>query len=310
MFKHVNQPLLLSFFILLLLQCVHLKQAKEAYQASDYQKTLQLCKQAIQKDSTDSQAHLLLIKCHRQLSEPDTVYTLLLNHHHTILKDPDTRSDLIDLYLYAGQQLYKKPNLRHAYNAIKQAEALNPQTAAQLIKIVAFYCEDGQQNKAKKLLKSFLTENPENETAKTYLAAIEKKATEAASYFEKGKAAYKRGHFITTRTQMNHALKKKPDYTDAKYYLHLAEGRSLLKKGGVNTLWEAIETFGKAMILKPDEAEPHFRMARAYEKKNEHEFVNAIDSYRQALKLNPDGPFSSANQQTHRKEKLDRFWGH
>ena len=110
------------------------------------------------------------------------------------------------------------------------------------------------------------------------------------------------------------AIKLKADFDDARYHLLMVEGRLEFKKATKKSYWDAIDAFGRAAALKSNAAEPHFRLAQAYEKKDPDEFVNAIDEYEAALRLEPDGPFSKASQKKvkelkARKEKMDKFWG-
>lgn len=314
MFKRFYLLNLLLVFILIQFNCAHLKEAKQTYHDQDYKKTIHLCNQAILADSTDGEAYLLLAKAYQKLNQPDSVYQTLNHNRKNILQDPQKKLDVIDLYLFIGMKAYEKEQLRKAYTAINEAEYLKPEEVKQRIQIAKFYYNDGQYSKAKEEFESIHADFPQNETSEKFLSEITQKESEAETFVNKARAAYKKGHFITTQTQCNKALELKPDYNDAKYYLNLAKGRALLKRGDSNNLWEAIEFFGQAMALKPDRAEPHYRMAQAYEKKDEHEFINAIDSYQEALKLDPQGPFAATckmkiNALTKRKEKLDRFWG-
>lgn len=110
------------------------------------------------------------------------------------------------------------------------------------------------------------------------------------------------------------ALKIKPDNTEAKYGLHLARGLWLYKRGDIGELWEAISQFGQASALKPERAEPHYHMARAYEKKDSDEFDNAIQEYEIALQLEPEGKFArQCSQKSKELRALQRrlldFWG-
>lgn len=314
MFKRLFlfEILLISFFFLL--QCAHLEDAKQAYQNQNYKKTILLCKQAIEADSSDSEASLLLAQCYQMLNQPDSVYQTLNRHSKTILQDPNKKSDLIDLYLFVAQKAYDKNQLRRTYEAINQAESYQPDALTQQIQIAEFYYQDQQINKAKERFEAILADNPENITAKKYIEEIKERTTQAEVWVKKARASYKKGHFKTTQKQCTEALTLKPDDNDAKYYLNLAKGSDLLRRGDASNLWDAIEFFGQAMALKPERAEPHYRMAQAYEKKDEHEFINAIDSYKEALRLDPEGPFAATCKKkikalTQRKEKLDRFWG-
>ena len=94
----------------------------------------------------------------------------------------------------------------------------------------------------------------------------------------------------------------------------MARGKILNKKGSKGQLWDAIEAFGNAMMLKPDLAEPHYFLGISYEKKDRNEFDNAINEFKIALEKDPSGQFSKSCRKkikdlTTRRDKMKKFWG-
>jgi len=70
----------------------------------------------------------------------------------------------------------------------------------------------------------------------------------------------------------------------AKYGLAMIEGHRLFNKGSQSALWDSLEKFGQAAYYNPADGEPHYWMARAYEKKDDGDFDLIIETYEKALK--------------------------
>ena len=121
-------------------------------------------------------------------------------------------------------------------------------------------------------------------------------------------------HYEKAKAIFTQALEIKPDFSDAKYSLHIATGLRLYKKGSKAALWGAIMEFGYAAALRPDSAEPHFLSARAYDKKDRNEFDNAIREYELAAEIEPNSELAKkstkkAKELKARRQKLKEFWG-
>ena len=146
------------------------------------------------------------------------------------------------------------------------------------------------------------------------LSEIKKKTQNAYVLHEQGLNALRKGNFKTAKTLFTKAIKEKSNFKEAQYHLLLAVGSLSYKMATKKSCWDAIEAFGKAAAIRSETAEPHYRMARAYERKDPNEFVNAIEEYEMALRLEPEGPFANEckkkiRELKTRKEKLDKFWG-
>ena len=76
-----------------------------------------------------------------------------------------------------------------------------------------------------------------------------------------------------------------PNNVIAQYHIYMKEGKGHHKKGHKNGQWDAIQSFSKAATLIDTLGEPHFWIAKAYEKKDEMDFESALESYDLALKL-------------------------
>lgn len=100
---------------------------------------------------------------------------------------------------------------------------------------------------------------------------------------------------------------------DAKYGISMSKGFQLYNQGSPDKLWDSIEQFGKAAAWKQDKWEPHYWIAKAYEKKdsNDHELI--IESYEQALNSGlPDKLHEEVQTAIEKhikaKEVFDNFW--
>ncbi|MFQ6617365.1 MAG: tetratricopeptide repeat protein, partial [Fidelibacterota bacterium] len=150
----------------------------------------------------------------------------------------------------------------------------------------------------------------EVETAVFRIAEIRKQSVEI---FLKGEKLYAKGDYDGALRNYRRAVKMNGDNAEAKYKLFLTGGIVLFRKGGRWELWDSIVQFGKASQIKPEKAEPHYYMARAYLKKNGRDFDSAIEEYESALKLEPDGKFADEIKKeiVRLKEKRDfyrNFW--
>ena len=104
-----------------------------------------------------------------------------------------------------------------------------------------------------------------------------------------------------------------PNNLIAKYHIHMNEGKSHHKKGHKNGQWDAIQSFSKAASLIDTLGEPHFWIAKAYEKKDEMDFESALESYDIALKLYLPKKIRPAvinkrNDLIKRKKTFEDFW--
>ena len=104
-----------------------------------------------------------------------------------------------------------------------------------------------------------------------------------------------------------------PNNLIAKYHIYMNEGKSHHKKGHKNGQWDAIQSFSKAASLIDTLGEPHFWIAKAYEKKDEMDFESALESYDIALKLYLPKKIRPAvinkrNDLIKRKKTFEDFW--
>jgi len=302
-----------GFFLITLLHCAHLENARKAYSEQNYRETIALCLTAIAADSTDAEAYLLLGKSQMALNDLRKAETSLETALELSPGSSRIRQALSELYMRRADRYHADNDMPRAILQLQKAEKLDPDNPSLILRIADLCFNEGRLDMAKDRYTRLIALKTGTDHAARQLQKIEEKTREADRLTREAVTAIQNDHLVTARTRLMRALAVKSDHQTARYHLLLVEGRLLYQKGSEDALWEALELYGKAMIINPDAAEPHFRMAEAYEKKKEYEFVNAIDEYRLALDKDPDGPFADRCRQriqalTAKKNRLDKFW--
>ncbi len=310
------QPYLsiLCLLIVLPFHCTHLNEARDAFAEKDYRQAINLCKRTIDSDSTDAEAYTLLGKSYHALDSLNLALEATKRAHKLKPNSSEILKEYTQIHIDLGDQALSKENVRKALSHYSSAETLLPNHVNTLQRIADLYFGLGWLDKAQSKYENLLQLTQDSTLALAKLSEIEKRSQKAHSFYRQGLNALKRKKLQTAKLLFSKALKEKSDFTDARYHLHVTEGRLLFTKGPKSALWDAIEAFGKAASLRSEAAEPHFRMAQAYEKKDPDEFINAIDEYETALRLEPKGPFAETckkrtRELKKRKDKLERFWG-
>ncbi len=98
-----------------------------------------------------------------------------------------------------------------------------------------------------------------------------------------GNEFYQSSSYSKAIESYNRALALSPRSKPALYGVAMSNGQINYKKGSPNALWESIEHFGKAAVYAPENGEPHYWMAKAYEKKDDDDFELIIEAYDLAL---------------------------
>jgi len=113
--------------------------------------------------------------------------------------------------------------------------------------------------------------------------------------------------------QFNASLAMDRENKMAKYGLAMIEGHRLFNKGSQSALWDSLEKFGQAAYYNPSDGEPHYWMARAYEKKDDGDFDLIVETYEKALNGTlPDEIKSDTERRLtevkKRKKTYEEFW--
>jgi len=144
------------------------------------------------------------------------------------------------------------------------------------------------------------------------LIELETSNEEAVKIFKEGMELYNSGYYYESVESFEKSLKLQPDNIEYKYMASLSKGRHLVKKGSVGSMWDAIKALGDANYIKPNEIEPVFYTALAYEKKDKKDYDNPIKFYEQASKLAPESELGKqslvkAKELKETKIKMEKF---
>lgn len=145
---------------------------------------------------------------------------------------------------------------------------------------------------------SLLADNPEDNDLK--IALVE-------AYLNIARAGKNRA------VEYKKVLKLDPRNREARYHLAMEDGHRLYKKGSHKALWDALVAFGKAATAVDTLGEPHYWMAKCYEKKDEMDFELILEAYDKALALNiPDDLKPQIERDrvavAHCKTTYENFW--
>ncbi|MCD6115829.1 hypothetical protein J7K93_02340 [bacterium] len=293
--------------------CAHINEAELAFQQKDYKKTIHLCRISIENDSLNTDAM-------RLLSRSYVATDSLINARKMAKRAFDIDTDLrknIKVLAYvlsaSGDKEFNGKNYDYALKWYNDAAEICSTDTRIIRKKADTMLKLHFLDQAQKEYSRLISAGKDTSEIKKILKKIDEGKKLAFSYYKKGLRNLKRGSIVSAAKYFKKAVGKNYDLSDARYYFLLTSGKVSLKSRKKKKLWEAIESFGKAANLHPDSAEPHYFMAKAYERKDSGEFVNAIDEYKKALDLEPNGPYAKkcstkVRTLSRRKKKLDDFW--
>ncbi len=303
--------------IVIFFSCAGNKRLYESYQRSEYETAIAACQQAIARDSTNGEAYWIMGKCYRALGQDEvasSAFTKAMavsaNPKFTIL----AKQELIAIKLDEAQRLLGEKSYSSAIAHYLQVLELDSTNVDAYRHLGECYEQNGFLDRAKYYYEQANRFSSEKAIIMEKILAIDSLSLVADRYFQQGKKHYNAKNDVAAVKNFKQALAAKADHRDAKYYFHIAQGNIFYRRGRLSDCWDAIEHYGKAMSIRPESAEPHFLMAQAYERKDRNEFHNAIEEYRLALDLEPNGPYSAKcktkiKELTERWEKMKKFWG-
>lgn len=302
------------FIILVILSCSHLKDAHQFYNNGDYKAAINECKTAIQSDSTDAEAYFLLGQSYNAIGDLDGAESALATAVELEPESEAFRSELQKVVIAKGKQKFDSGEYYRAIEEYERALELCPKDAQIIEKIGDAFFQAGKHDRAHGDFKRCLAFGGDSSSVNPKLAKIENYRQHAEEIYSKGGVELDKKRYDKAKILFSETLKIKPDFLDAKYSLHIATGLRLLKKGSKSALWDAVMEFGYAAALRSNSAEPHYLMARAYEKKDRNEFDNAIREYELAAEIEPNSELGKksvkkAKELRARKKKLKDFWG-
>ena len=303
--------------LFLLVSCAGMKKAQEFYDQKNYQAAIDECQRAVKKDSTNAEAYVIMGKAYRATNNLDKAVQSFQAAYHIQPKTRTTdqaRTEIITTKLQIADQALTKKNYNTALSVYKEVLEMDSTNFRANYQLAVAYEQNNWLAKAKYYYQRAGKIDTSARDIPKKVAEIDRVTNLAEKYFQKGKKYYLKKKYVSAVRQLKKAIALKDDFQEAKYYYHIAQGKILYRKGKKSQLWDAIDHFGKAMIIHPEKAEPHFYMAQAYEKKDRNEFSNAIDEYKIALEKEPSGPLAKIckrkiRELTARRDKLRKFWG-
>ena len=288
--------------------------ARKEFDTENYANTIKILENVIASDSTNVNALELLCRSYLKLDKTDRAVETLQSLRR---QKPDNKfaiSQLSQIWLKKGNNARESGDLRKALGFYDQAENIAPNTfdvpyekgQAYLSNSFLDYAHE-QMEKASKIA-------PDDPRPRKKLVLISSKKTEAEKLTEEGSTLYKKGRWRNAEKKLNKAISVNGQNKDSKYYLHMARGRRLYKKGSVAAIWDAITDFGLASSIRAEEAEPIYYMAQCYEKKNKKDFTLTVETYRRVVDLAPGTKLAKKsskriNYLLAKKKKLEQFWG-
>jgi tetratricopeptide (TPR) repeat protein len=294
-----------------------MKKANEFYENKNYELTIKECQKAVDKDSLNAEAYLLMGKSYRAMNKIDQAITafktaFLIKPNSSITNK--AKLDLIQAKLFEADMALKEKDYNVAFSQYKDVLELDSTDFRANYQLGLAYEENRWLDKAKDYYDKAILINSAETSILKRLATIDSLTQLAETNFKKGKRYYVQRKNNSAARYLKLAINYKDDFKEAKYYFNMARGKILNKKGNKGQLWDAIEAFGKAMILKPDLAEPHYFLGICYEKKDRNEFDNAINEFKIAIEKEPNGRFASScrkkiKELKNRRDKLKKFWG-
>ncbi len=297
--------------------CAGMKKAHEFYENESYELAIQECERAIAQDSLNAEAHYILGKSYLAQKNVDNAIASLTTAY--VIQPASNITDqakekLITAKLLKGDELLADEDNRDAVAQYREVLNLDSTNFQAYFKLGNYYEGRAYLDRAKDYYSRSEKYSPDSSLVAQKIQAIDSLVKISDSNFSKGLNYYESGKNSSAVRYLKRALQQKQDHEQATYYFHMARGKIFYRKGSKTDCWNAIEQFGKAMIILPESPEPNYFMAKAYEKKDREEFDNAIEQYKKALEKDPDGAFARASKRkirelTTRRDKLREFWG-
>ncbi len=299
--------------LLFLFSCTPTKVAQKSFDERDYAATISYCQNALAADSTNAALHFLLAQSYARM---DSIDRALFSYERANYYQPENDSYRANYYLTVIQrgEMFLPDDAKSALSYFENAIKIDAARALAVEKKGDLYFDLEKYEQAKGDYTSALALGGDTLHIESQLAKIDSVQNIALRYLREGLAALNAKKYDKAKELFQKALDEKPDYKEAQYQLHMATGLRLYKKGSVNALWEALDSFGRASILFPDRGEPHYYTGLAYTKKDKDEYMNAIEALEEAVNVEPNGKWADdarkeAERIRARKEKMDAFFG-
>ncbi len=309
----MQKILLLLLLSVLIISCTATKVAQKSLDEGDFSGTVLSCKNILAHDSTNADAYYLLGQAYTHL---DYIDSALISYEKAHFYQPED-SVFTNVYyqtLIQRGDLYLPEAPDSAMTLFDTAIQTDPTKAKAVEKKSDLYFALEKYELARNGYNKALALGGDTLYVKTQLSKIDSLENVAEQYLKEGLAALDQEKYETAKKSFEKALDEKPDSKEARYQLYIATGLRLYQKGSINALWDALDAFARASFVFPDRGQPYYYMGLAYTKKDKDEYVNAIESFEQAIAVEPEGKWAEAAREEAdriraRKKKMDEFFG-
>jgi tetratricopeptide (TPR) repeat protein len=293
-----------------------LKTARQQFESGAYEQSIRESRAVLAKDSTATDAYILLMKSYLKLGNLDSAETVLRIAEKTIEKTDAIHQLGFEIKQRQARQKKEQEHYQPALVFFKQALSYNPRDPETLEEIGDVYYELGYHDRALEWYTRLDSISQDSIEVAGKIDEIRAAAKTAQSRYETGLNDLEQGRIGQAVETLGQALEVKPDHGPSKYYYHLAKGQQLYNNVRGTDLWEAIEAFGNASAVRPDAAEPHYWLGMAYNKMNkkDYEYDNAISEFERVIELEPTGPVAEKAKEKlkelkKRRKLMKEFWG-
>lgn len=216
-------------------------------------------------------------------------------------------------YYYLGSIYIQQGREKEALEAFGQSIEIEPSAVAYL-ESARIYANNNLMNSAAENVYAAMVMKDKPAYFDSLKAKVDLVIESAQKAFGTGKRLYRDNKFGTAAKRFQQAIQLNQEFSEAKYYLHIAQGLALFHSQGEDNYWDAILEFGEAANANSQRGEPHYLMAKCYYSKDSNDFDNSIRELNEALKLELDDYYRDKAENLLaevilRKKKLDAFWG-
>lgn len=294
-----------------LMHCAGGNQARRAYDAKDYRRTLALCREALSADSSDVSSMLLMAESYAALDSFENARNVLERAARTGL-DETQRVHASNLYFELAERTSGNSDV---LDCLEKAEALSPRSKDVLERLARLYEKAGELEEAYDRYDRLVMLARDPTEYGFITNSLANKIEFAKEACDKAMQSYRQKQYRDASLYFAKAVEAYPGMNEAVYYLHLSKVNIIKRNPNKMARKQARKYLSLATEARPEKAEPHFLMARFYEMENDRNLLDeAIYHYSLSLKLEPNGPFAEKSRDKirrlkKRKATLDAFWG-
>jgi len=280
---------LVTGLLLMMIGCAHLNNARQAYSHSDYDKAIALCYQAIEKDSTNLDAYLLLIQSLAARNDLGKAESELENAILTTSDDSSRNALKSELYMVIGKAYAEHGKTKKAAMFFKTAEELYPHNMALCEMLADLLVRKGQLEEGLAKYNQCLQSASDPSVIITKINSVERKIQAAKESFQLGQTAESNDRLQDAAAHYQTAVELYTGYETANFRLLVVQGRLEENKKSATGFKTAASYYSKALKIKPGDIELYFTLANIYEQLGPGSFDSAIAVYQKVMQLDSGG---------------------